>query len=98
MKNLCGRKVAVKISKNKRDDIENAHAELGFLKQLKAGMEHAVDDEGKAQIIEYLDSFKFRKHIIIIFEILHWNLYKFMKNNIHKDPIFDPTVLRTITF
>jgi len=89
MKNLSGRKVAVKLSKNKKMDIENAHVELDFLKQLKAGMHRAVDDEGKGQIIEYLDSFKFRKHIIICFECLHLNLYRYMKDNLHKDPIFD---------
>lgn len=90
--------MAVKISKNKKLDLENAQVELGFLKQLKAGMEHAIDDEGKAQIIEYLDSFKFRKHVIIIFEIMHLNLYRYMKDNLHKDPIFEAIQLRTITF
>ena len=39
------------------------------------------ENDGKNRIVEFIDSFKFRQHVVIIFENLHFNLYKFMKVN-----------------
>ena len=80
--------IAAKIGKNKKFDVDNANVEIKFLKQLNGGF--PGDDEGRAQIVEYFDSFKFRQHIVIIFEMLHFNLYKYTKVNKLKMPIFEP--------
>ena len=91
MKDLSGRIVAAKIGKNKKFDIDNANVEIKFLQKLKGGFKDDLnaDLEGKDQIVEYLDSFKFRQHVVIIIEILHFNLYKFIKVNKLKKPIFE---------
>lgn len=92
MKDSNQRIVAAKIGKNKKFDIDNAQVEIKFLQKLKAGFKesHNCDCEGKDRIVEYLDSFKFRQHVVIIFEMLHFNLYKFIKVNKLKKPIFEP--------
>ena len=93
MKDSNKRLVAAKIGKNKKFDIDNAQVEIKFLQKLKAGMNdpHNCNCIGKDRIVEYLDSFKFRQHVVIIFEILHFNLYKYIKVNKLKRPIFEPS-------
>ena len=72
--------VAAKLGKNKKFDVDNAHVEIKILRSLQEENAEA-DNEGRSNIVEYFDSFKFRQHVIIIFEQLHYNLYKFMKCN-----------------
>lgn len=82
MKDPQRRTVAAKIGKNKKLEVDNAHVEIKLLKKLRDGHKNAGSDpEGRDCIVEYLDSFKFRSHVIIVFEMLHFNLYKFMKVN-----------------
>jgi dual specificity tyrosine-phosphorylation-regulated kinase 2/3/4 len=68
--------VAAKIGKNKKFDVDNANVEIRLLKKLMEG-----ESEGRERIVEFLDSFKFRQHVVIIFEHLHYNLYRYMKCN-----------------
>lgn len=80
------RMVAVKISKNKKFDVDNANVEIRILEKL--GMGNSLDNEGKDCLVEYIDSFKFRQHVIIIFECLSHNLYKYQKLNKRYNPVF----------
>ena len=68
--------MAAKIGKNKKFDDDNANVEIRLLKKLMEG-----ESEGRERIVEFLDSFKFRQHVVIIFEHLHYNLYRYMKCN-----------------
>ena len=68
--------MAAKIGKNKKFDVDNANVEIRLLKKLMEG-----ESEGRERIVEFLDSFKFRQHVVIIFEHLHYNLYRYMKCN-----------------
>lgn len=54
--------------------------------------------EGRRNIVDYLDSFKFRQHVVIIFEFLHYNLYKYMKCNKNLEQIFSDSLLRSVCF
>ena len=56
--------------------MDNANVEIRLLKKLMEG-----ESEGRERIVEFLDSFKFRQHVVIIFEHLHYNLYRYMKCN-----------------
>ena len=82
MKDPQSKTVAAKIGKNKKLEVDNANVEIKLLKKLRDGhVQSGADPEGRDCIVEYLDSFKFRSHVIIVFEMLHFNLYKFMKVN-----------------
>ena len=54
------------------------------------------ESEGRERIVEFLDSFKFRQHVVIIFEHLHYNLYRYMKCNKNLQKIFEDHHLRSI--
>ena len=41
----------------------------------------ANDPEDKKNIIKIIDKFVFRKHLILVFEMLSMNLYEFIKSN-----------------
>ena len=69
--------VALKISKRDKTDISNAAAEIAFLKRLKK----YSSVPGGNRIVEYIDSFMFRQHMIIVFEFLHVNLFRFVRGN-----------------
>lgn len=69
-----GRDVALKISRNKKFDVENAQVEFKILKALKE--KDPTDCHG---IVRIIDSFPFRKHVVLVFELLGINLYKHMK-------------------
>ena len=89
--------VAAKLGKNKKFDVDNANVEIKILRSLQDELPNS-DNEGRENIVEYIDSFKFRQHVIIIFEFLHYNLYKFMKCNKHQDKIFSDVQLRSVCF
>ena len=57
-KDLQHRKVAAKVSKNKKFDVDNANVEIRLLNKLNQGND--FDMEGKDCLVEFIDSFKFR--------------------------------------
>lgn len=68
-----GRIVAVKISKNKKQDTDNASIEARLLNRILG------KDPDKYGIVKMYDSFYFRRHFIIVFEHLGMNLYRYIK-------------------
>lgn len=68
-----GRPLAIKISKNKKQETDNARVEARLLKRILG------KDPDKYGIVKMFDSFYFRKHFIIVFELLDCNLYKYIK-------------------
>ena len=75
-KDFCdnGKEVALKISRNKKFDVENAGVENKILNNLK--LKDPTDKQG---IVRIMDCFSFRKHVVLVFEMLGMNLYKYMK-------------------
>jgi len=69
----AGRTVAVKISKNKKQDMDNASVEAKLLMRINS------KDPDKYGIVKMSDSFNFRRHFIIVFELLDINLYRYIK-------------------
>jgi dual specificity tyrosine-phosphorylation-regulated kinase 2/3/4 len=65
----------LKISRNKKFDVDNASVEFKILKALKD-----KDPTDRHGIVRILDSFPFRKHVVLVFELLGVNLYKHMKS------------------
>jgi dual specificity tyrosine-phosphorylation-regulated kinase 2/3/4 len=68
--------VALKISRNKKFDVENAEVEYKILRTLKDN-----DPTDRHGVVRILDFFHFRKHVILVFELLSLNLYKYMKKD-----------------
>lgn len=90
------RLVAAKISKSKKFDVDNANVEIKILKKLQKG--NFGDNEGKEVLVQMLDHFLFRRHVVIIFELLHFNLYKFQKIALRsRKHAFDPALLKRVT-
>jgi serine/threonine protein kinase len=46
--------------------------------------------------VKLLDHFKFRQHVVIVFECLSYNLYKYMQLNKRKYPVFDHNLLKQV--
>jgi len=65
--------VALKISKNKKAEVENAAVEAKLLKKILG------NDPDKYGIVKMMDYFPFRNHFVIVFEFLDKNLYKYIK-------------------
>lgn len=55
----------MKISRNKKFDVDNAEVEFKILKTLKE-----KDPTDKHGIVRIMDSFHFRKHVVLVFELL----------------------------
>ena len=70
---LGGKIVAVKISKNKKQETDNASVEAKLLHRILG------KDPDKYGIVKMFESFYFRRHYIIVFELLGMNLYKYIK-------------------
>ena len=68
--------VAAKISKKDVQDVDNMIVEVRFLQSLGK----RKDEVGGDRIVEYIEHFKFRGHIIIVFEFLHLNLFRFVRS------------------
>ena len=68
--------VALKILKNKKRLYKQGLVESKLVETLNND-----DPEDKKNIIRRFDSFVFRKHLIITFEMLSINLYEFIKMN-----------------
>jgi len=68
--------VALKILRNKKRLHKQGLIEAGLLEKLKVH-----DPEDKKNVVRILESFTFRKHLILTFEMLSMNLYEFIKMN-----------------
>lgn len=66
-----GREVAVKISRNKQFDFDNGLVEYRILSTIKEN-----DPTDSSGIVRVLDCFPFRKHMVLVFELLGENLFK----------------------
>ena len=69
-----GTKIALKIIRNKKKFHQQAMIEVKILAHLK---EH--DAEDKYGCIQMIETFNFRSHMCITFELLHCNLYEYVK-------------------
>jgi dual specificity tyrosine-phosphorylation-regulated kinase 2/3/4 len=67
---------ALKILRNKKRLYKQGLIEVGILETLKKS-----DPEDKKNIIRIKESFVFRKHLVLSFEMLSMNLYEFIKMN-----------------
>lgn len=68
--------VACKVLRNKKRLYKQGLIEAKMLEVLK---KH--DPEDKKNVIRIIETFTFRKHLIMTFEILSINLYEFIKSN-----------------
>lgn len=68
--------VALKILRNKKKLHKQGLVEIKLIETLNKN-----DPEDKKNIVRLRESFKFRNHICITFELLSINLYEFIKNN-----------------
>ena len=69
-----GKDVALKISRNKKFDVDNAQVEIKILESLKK-----KDSTDRYGVVRILDSFPFRKHMVIVCELLGANLYRYTR-------------------
>lgn len=67
--------VAVKIIKSKRSFMDQAQTEIKLLNELKAN-----DPKNESGTVRLLDTFVFRGHQCLVFELLSVNLYELLKN------------------
>ena len=63
----------MKLSKNRKQETDNAMVEAKILKRILG------KDPDKYGIVKMSDSFPFRRHYVIVFELLDMNLYKYIK-------------------
>ena len=68
-----GKMVAIKVGKNTKTDIDNAQIESKFLMRIGA------KEPDKHRMIRTYESFFFRKHYLIVTEVLDMNLYEYIK-------------------
>lgn len=68
--------VAVKVLRNEKRLHKQGLIEAGILKSL-----NVKDPDDKQGIIRIIDSFMFRKHLVLTFEMLSINLYDFLRRN-----------------
>jgi len=68
---MGGLEVAIKLSRVSRMDIDNSKKEASILYRLKE-----KDTSDRFGVVKILDAFLFRKHVVIVTELLHSNLYK----------------------
>jgi dual specificity tyrosine-phosphorylation-regulated kinase 2/3/4 len=68
--------VAVKVLRNEKRLHKQGLIEAGIIKSL-----NAKDPEDKQGIVRIVDSFMFRNHLVITFEMLSINLYDFLRRN-----------------
>ena len=68
--------VALKVLRNQKRLHKQGLIEAGILQSLKER-----DPDDKRNVVRIVDSFTFRKHLILVFELLSINLYDFLKRN-----------------
>jgi len=71
-----GETVGLKVLRNKKRLYKQGLIEAKILETLCSN-----DPEDKKNIIKIIDKFTFRKHLILVFEMLSMNLYEFIKSN-----------------
>jgi dual specificity tyrosine-phosphorylation-regulated kinase 2/3/4 len=71
-----GAQVAVKIIRNKKRFYQQAQIEIRVLAHLRDR-----DPDGKYGIVRFIESFVFRGHVCITYELLSLNLYDYIKLN-----------------
>lgn len=69
-----GATVAVKLIRNKKKIAHQARNEVRMLEHIKA-----KDPDGKYNIVQMIDTFTFRSHICIVYELLGINMYDHME-------------------
>lgn len=89
------RVIAAKISKNKKFDVDNANVEIHLLEKLATPLQG--DNEGFDCLVHMIDHFRFRQHVIIVFDCLSLNLYKYQKMNKRSKQAFNPQQLKMIS-
>lgn len=79
--------VAIKIIKNEKSFIDQAHIEIRLLKLIRQHQLRDMSDnygrkheKGVGNIVILRDSFMWNKHLCIVFELLSCNLYDLLKN------------------
>jgi dual specificity tyrosine-phosphorylation-regulated kinase 2/3/4 len=68
--------VALKILRNKKRLYKQGLIEASILQSLKD-----KDNDDKRNVVRILDTFVFRRHLVLSFEMLSMNLYEFIKLN-----------------
>ena len=68
--------MALKVLRNKKKFHQQAQVEIKVLQHLR----HR-DPDGKYGIVQILDTFTFRNHICLTYELLSLNLYEYLKSN-----------------
>jgi hypothetical protein len=86
-----GRDVALKISRNKKFDFDNATVEIKILHTLKK-----LDPTDTQGVVKIIDSFPYRKHYVLVFELLDINLYRYITETPDFKGIKDST-MRSLT-
>lgn len=71
-----GRKVAIKITRNTEIDHKFAESESYLLNYLMK-----ADKNDDNNIVRMIDEFYFRDHHCFVFELLHTDLYEYLKEN-----------------
>ena len=69
-----GLEVALKISRNKKYDLENAQTEIKILETLNKN-----DPENKYGVVKLMENFTFRMHMVLVFEVLGTNLFRYTR-------------------
>ena len=72
-----GEVVAVKVIKNQAAFFHQAQVEVGVLRHLNT----AADPDDQHHIVQMHDSFVFKDHLCLVFELLSLNLYELIKQN-----------------
>ncbi len=68
---LNGIEVALKISRNKKYDLDNAQTEIKILQTLNNN-----DKYNTTGVVKLHETFHFRRHMVLVFEVLGPNLYR----------------------
>jgi len=72
---ITKKEVAIKIIKSKKPFLMQAKTEIGLLKHLNDN-----DEDDEHNIVRLLETFIFKNHQCIVFEMLSLNLYELLKN------------------
>ncbi len=72
---VTGEYVAIKIVKSKNLFLRQARLEIDLLKQL-----NVMDPQDQSFIVRLKDTFMWRNHQCLIFEMLSYNLYDLLRN------------------
>ena len=73
------KEVAIKISRNKKFGVDNALVEVRILETLKQ-----KDPNDKYGVVKIHDNFNFRRHMVLVFELLGTNLYRYIRKESFK--------------